>query len=371
MITGNINADVTLSVQAPRDTAASSLGYHYDPIDYAVSKFVISNATLRLGEGVAVAGFATNANEWLLITAEGGSFVSEGAPQSLNRIVTYPAVQEQANSTWQKMPYGILTPYWAPTDRPGLLRTRFTQFSSPAQDTVFLQTYDQLASTNPIALVDCQFHGGTIWVNTYSSGPTVALTNNLFERVNTALWREGSEVHNNTFYGGTFDFSFIGGPGGVFNNTFDSPTISQFFDVTNGYNGYTTNCVRIQPTNANDIIVSSIAWQTGPLSRFYLPTNSPFLNEGSTTANNVGLFHFTITTNQVKETNSTVDIGAHWIASDPTGIPKDGDVDGAADYLEDKNGNGSVDSAETDSTIATDLGLRVIITSPKSSPNLR
>lgn len=44
----------------------------------------------------------------------------------------------------------------------------------------------------------------------------------------------------------------------------------------------------------------------------------------------------------------------------------DSDNDGTPDYLEDLNGNGVVDSGETDPNSATDLGLKVQITCPRS-----
>jgi len=73
------------------------------------------------------------------------------------------------------------------------------------------------------------------------------------------------------------------------------------------------------------------------------------LNAGSTWATNVGLYHFTTTTNQVKEAGTKVDIGAHFVALNPqlsTLNPLDTDGDGLPDYLEDYNGNGAVDSGE-------------------------
>jgi len=48
----------------------------------------------------------------------------------------------------------------------------------------------------------------------------------------------------------------------------------------------------------------------------------------------------------------------------------DTDGDGVADYFEDRNGNGTVDSGETDFQSATDLGLKVWITQPKSNSNI-
>jgi len=49
----------------------------------------------------------------------------------------------------------------------------------------------------------------------------------------------------------------------------------------------------------------------------------------------------------VKETNSIVDIGYHYVAVDTNGIPLDSNGDGIPDYLQDANGNGLVDAGET------------------------
>ena len=110
-------------------------------------------------------------------------------------------------------------------------------------------------------------------------------------------------------------------------------------------------------------------WSLG-LGNYYQPTNSAFTNAGSRTADLAGLYHYCTTTNQVKETNSVVDIGLHYVALDAYGNPQDFDGDGIYDFLEDLNGNGSVDSGETDWKSVSDMGLRVQITNPKSNSNL-
>src|SRR5438132_13851168 len=76
------------------------------------------------------------------------------------------------------------------------------------------------------------------------------------------------------------------------------------------------------------------------------------MDKGSTYATNVGFYHYCTTTNNVKETNSTVDIGLHYVAVDANGNPIDSDSDGLPDYLEDLNGNGALDAGETDWTVA-------------------
>ncbi len=89
---------------------------------------------------------------------------------------------------------------------------------------------------------------------------------------------------------------------------------------------------------------------------FYYPTSGgstnlyALLNAGSRNATTAGLYHFTVRTDQAKETNSVVDIGYHYTAAGTNGLPADVDGDGLADYFEDRNGNGVYDGAsgETD-----------------------
>jgi hypothetical protein len=86
--------------------------------------------------------------------------------------------------------------------------------------------------------------------------------------------------------------------------------------------------------------VTNFNWQSGALGNYYLPTNSTLINTGSVAnAALLGLYHFTTTTNQVKEMNSVVDIGFHFVAV-TNGVGLDADVDGIPDYLEDSNGDG-------------------------------
>ena len=94
-------------------------------------------------------------------------------------------------------------------------------------------------------------------------------------------------------------------------------------------------------------VTNGFNWQSSWFGNFYQATNSLLVDKGNRTANQVGLYHFTTRTNQMKETNSVVDIGYHYVATDTNGIPLDSNGDGIPDYLEDANGNGLVDNGET------------------------
>jgi hypothetical protein len=141
--------------------------------------------------------------------------------------------------------------------------------------------------------------------------------------------------------------------------------------TTYNYNAFLTNSSRTTPQGGSDTIVTNFSWQIGPLGRFYLPSDSVLIDVGSTTAHLAKLYHFTTQTNESsKEYTSTVDIGYHYVGTDALGVPSDYDSDGTPDYVEDSNGNGALDSGETDWLSGSDLGLRVFITKPKRSSSL-
>jgi len=152
----------------------------------------------------------------------------------------------------------------------------------------------------------------------------------------------------------------------AFNNDFDTCSITNS-RLTNGYNAYLNCTGRLYPTNAYDIVsTGSLAYQTSWLGTFYQPTNSPLIDKGSTSATNVGLYHFTTQTNQTIEGSSIVDIGYHYVAVDTNGIPLDSNGDGIPDYLQDANGNGVYDFGDLGDWQNT-LYLKVLITRPRNS----
>ena len=138
------------------------------------------------------------------------------------------------------------------------------------------------------------------------------------------------------------------------------------------YNAFRQGDQRLPLLGAHDVIVTNgYNWQTSWFGGFYLPYGSPLIDVGSTTADQVGLYHYTTLVGQYIENTSTVDIGYHYVAVDGNGNPlDDGDHDGLPDYLEDANGNGVVDTGETDWQSATDLGLKVFITRPRNGSSL-
>ena len=139
----------------------------------------------------------------------------------------------------------------------------------------------------------------------------------------------------------------------VFNNAFDTCGITPGSTCSNGYNAY-INCTNLDGYYTNrlfssiggDVVVTgTYTYDTGPLGDFY-QHSTDLINKGTNTADIVGLYHYTTQTNQLKEANSVVDIGYHYVAVDATCSPIDSDGDGVPDYLEDVNGNGVTDVGE-------------------------
>jgi hypothetical protein len=180
------------------------------------------------------------------------------------------------------------------------------------------------------------------------------------QRVNMQLWNGNTTsariAWDCTFFGGDFDIERVdGGPTlvSVRNSSFDGTSISTsdyygsnptYSDYD--YNAYTNSADPFSIGGANDVKGTSFNWESSWFGNYYLPTNSPLILKGSTTANLLGLYHFTTQTNQTIEGDSIVDIGYHYVATDAYGNPLDSNGDGIPDYIEDANGNGLTDPGE-------------------------
>jgi hypothetical protein len=176
-------------------------------------------------------------------------------------------------------------------------------------------------------------------------------------------------------YGGTW-------PVWIEDSAFDGTTL-QVDDNSGGntnitycdFNAFLSNSNRLPVWGTHDVTnFTSFNWQSSWLGDYYQPTNSPLVDKGNTTADQLGLYHFTTQTNQVKETNSVVDIGYHYVATDAYGNPLDTNGDGIPDYLEDANGDGLFNGNElvdwrlpiySDGVMSFANGLKMLIFEPK------
>jgi hypothetical protein len=108
---------------------------------------------------------------------------------------------------------------------------------------------------------------------------------------------------------------------------------------------------------------------TNGLGRWY-QGQANLVNAGSQSASLAGLYQETTQPTPSKEGATQVDIGFHYVSVDANGKPLDFDSDGFADYIEDINGNGTVDGIETAWDSSSDLGFRILITQPRANTAL-
>jgi hypothetical protein len=344
-----ITANTILDPRASRETGTPDAGFYYAPLDYlACGVAVGSNVTVVLTNGAAVGiDYATNSWGFRLNSA---SFHSVGSPTDFNRTVRAHMSQEKSsgNPATRACFYDGESVGSSACE----LRLRFTEFSQLSYDGYMVfegtkfraleWTHDRIY--NPWLVINASADNGPI---------VCGLTNSLWERAAVEISRSGAasssiEVHlrNNLFR--TRSLSFTGGSNTwtVKDNLFDRMTglTDNGSAVSNSYNASFQTTYNLSG-GASNIALTNLVYETGALGIYYQPTNSLLINAGSSGADLASLYHFTVLTNNVKETNSTIDIGLHYVATSG-GVPIDSDGDGLADFLEDADGDGVLDSAE-------------------------
>lgn len=354
-IAADFTTDTTLSPIAQRDTDRPDLGYHYYPLDYLLGDRAVTNATLVLTNGVALGLYGTNG----LILRNSSKFYSQGRPTALNTIVRYQSVQEDSTSMLSTnfTAMGVLQ-VTAPSTDPDL-QLRFTKVALLANITTkrqFLRGYTGTELVNNYSIRDSEF------ANTYhdhyayvtGGGMTIDVFNNSFLRPYLSYYQVVSPSYytfpllfrNNLVRGGTvaFNYQATNSAWTVTDNLFDGVTLSggtySFTASNNGYRSTTSL------GGSGNKTLTTLDFVTGPLGGFYYPTSGTnlavLIDAGSRNATNAGLYHFTTTSAaNTKETTSVVDIGFHYVGTDTASQPIDTDMDGTADWFEDKNGNGN------------------------------
>ncbi len=346
--------NVTLTRRSIRDTNNSpDIGYHYESLDYVLGG-VDTSTNLTLSSGVAVGWFDSQyATGYGLRLLDGATVNSQGSANTNNYFVRFSTVQEMNNSAWYQWGWvGAVTAGGSGANPYPTFNSSFTRFSTLAAEKNHLRGSDGYMTFRG---TDCQFFCG----NLYTTASRYCFTNNLFWRVYTYLqdyYGAGFTNFNATYYGGIFGLDrFSGGTWTINDCLFDGTSITisggsgtSVFD----YNGFTDGTGHSSLTNVHDVSITNLIWQAGPLGNYYLPTNLSVngtpLDKGSlTNAGLRGLYHYTTTTNNFKETNSVLDMGFHYVAVATNGLAIDTDGDGLPDYVEDRNGNGTVDPTET------------------------
>jgi hypothetical protein len=168
-------------------------------------------------------------------------------------------------------------------------------------------------------------------------------------------------LYNNLVWAGSLSLAYEFGSGVsfnpnldwyVFDNAFDNVSLTESGSVKdiyirNGNNGYVNTTQLVQ--GGSNVVVSAFTYTNSWLGNYY-QVSTNLLNKGSRGADVAGLYHHTVLASQAKETNSVVDLGFHAAAVDANGSPIDTEGDGLSDVLEDANGNGALNTGETDWT---------------------
>ncbi|MBI3756408.1 MAG: hypothetical protein HY267_00375, partial [Deltaproteobacteria bacterium] len=337
-------------------------GAHYFPIDYAASGLVIANgASVTIGPGVVMAGYKSSPYAYLMAMDYGGKLSVQGNATDPAKFIWHSSAQELSGTSWQSSDFALLQVQTLLTPGTGpQVNLQFADFVVMGSQNPWA-IYGQGPASNaaPIVVRNSQVHGGQVWV----SDLDLNATNNLMERVAMQLVYDVSSppsavsnVRNGLHWGGSL--MTLGDPDNAFSVRdtifYQAETWELGGNWDNGYNGYHTNgcgtCGVVTPTVGSNQ-VTTITFLAGALGNYYLPTNSVLVDKGSVTnASTVGFSFFTTDTNQVRETTTRLDIGFHSVAtaSATSAVPLDTDGDGIPDYMEDANGNGTVDTGETD-----------------------
>jgi hypothetical protein len=356
-----ISVATTYGPQVQRDTDTPDLGYHYDPLDYCFGGVTAcSNVTFTAGTAVGWFELPGSSGLGYGISLTNNMFaIFNGTAISPCIFTRYDAVQEGGNGLWKNKGTlgGLENGGSFNQNSPAGITAAFTDFTHLAGDPGHFRD-----GTNGQPIVirakHCEFDGAA------SGGNMLAgYTNCLFYRAGFGISTASSYPYqyyvNCTFYGGNLTFGHTEGgapywysyihdcafDGTTFN--IDDPFGTNTTYANYNYNAFNSGAAQPPTEGANTVTVTGgFNWQSSWFGGFYQPTNSPLINAGDRTADQIGLYHFTMQTNQVVDGSSTVDIGYHYVATDAYGYPLDSNGDGIPDYLQDANGNGLYDAGD-------------------------
>jgi hypothetical protein len=345
----NITDPMTLTPQVQRDDSYfTDLGYHYDPLDYLFGDVGVG-AKITFAAGTAAGWFPGDMG----VDVENNSAAFSGTATFPCIFANFATVQENSSNWNANNGMGS----FRAGSGGGAVTANFTRFSNLSGGVNF-SVYEGIT----VQATDCEFLQPTA-TDPYLN---IAATNCLFYRsgcpYGTQSFTPPQIYRNCTFYGGQMIWNNPSGQTSMRDCAFDGTT----FDITPPWTGSSwdwtwldadynaiNNVTFVQeadlsglPGFNNVYPTGGINWQPSWFGNFYLPPDSPLINAGDRTADQIGLYHFTTQTNQVLENNSIVDIGYHYVATDQSGNPLDTIGDGIPDYIEDTNGNGIFDSGD-------------------------
>lgn len=335
LLTSHFTANSVLHPTARRDTDIPDRGYHYAPMDYVLSNLTLTNAILSLTNGVAVGVYGPKG----LVLQRQAQLRSTGGPGAPNRLVRFHSVQEVSTNWGSANPNAF-----------AFLDVLCTSAPTPVVELSFTEVSHQAVTTNTTAprilinggssyrpgairISHSHLRGVALYLNYAVSEPhSLSLTNNIFEASALQLTEIASystftlNAYNNLFHRGRV----------VLNNTDatsawllkDNMFACDVLSLSGGYattshNGFRSGLTSFGSSNKTGLVPDYVQ---GPLGRFYYPTTgistslTNLVNTGSRNATNAGLFHFTVRPDQLKETNTVVDIGHHYVAGPQAGV---------------------------------------------------
>lgn len=373
LITSPITSATVLSPANSRDTNTLDLGYHYAPIDFLFSSagqgVIVTNASLTLRDGVVVA----HDNPTAFILTGTSSLSSVGLPHRLNVLTYHTTVQERKSASHTNSTKYAFYSYGAYNAGTRSTTLAFTAFEGAGVPSYLCLYWDDGFVTHTVSYRDCQM--AFMRADLGSSGGqsyTISLINNLWlQPTYNSFGPFHHFIANQTVRGGSFS---IYGDGLDWRDSLLHSANVYLYALSGGVTNRNNLFVSLTSfsstgTNISCLTNSSFTFATGRLGPWY-HSSTTGVNQGSRTAGAATLYHHTVKTDQTKDGAPTVDIGFHYVALNGSGWPVDTDSDGVPDYLEDANGNGALDSGETQFNNASDLGFKVWITEPKPNSNL-
>jgi hypothetical protein len=375
-----ISTPTTLGPAIPRENITQpDLGYAYDPLDYVFGGTTV-NANITFTAGTAVGWFKGSGTDY-------GIRMSNSQIASFQGTVTSPVWWVRGN-TVQEQGGNVV---WPGAGATGGLVGEAGSFAQSPQANLFFTHCSILGLGDCGRLNHFRDDGGYLIVNAEhsefyggacgSNAISCYFTNCLLDRVLLAQvqgWPGNAFILTNcTFHAGSLNLTPNSTPIPIYIHdcAFDGTSLLVSYYGTNStyanynYNAFTNTAGKFPIGGTNDqIVTSGFNWQTSWFGNYYLPSGSPLTNAGDLTANVVGLYHFTTQANQVPETNSIVDIGYHYVATDANGNPLNSNGNGIPDYLQDAKGDGLFDAGDPSNWLPcvadTNGWIRLLIYTP-------
>lgn len=387
LLTQDITSSMTVTPTVPRESSELSPGYAYPAVDYVVNGATVNNCTLNIDQGTILAftaPYLPEVYEWGIRVNPGGRLNVNGFPTNRVLFARLSAIQEKPEGQFSVGPVitfkGVLLPTGTMVTPLPEAKFQYADFVAPAGDAVHFgpldldHTYDCISK---LELNGCRIQGGMFAYE--SGGPdgrTLTLKNSIFEgcilplqdRQTDRTFGETFSAANNLFY--DCDLWLAPGTGASWtftDNIFDSSRFHGTPSVANNNNAYVAmQGARLLPAPQppSDVTLSTIAYDAGPLGRFYLPSNSTLKDAGSRTPGQAALYHFTSFTSNVKDGDEAgspnkINIGPHYLAL-VDGKPADSDSDSISDFIEDDDQDGVKNQGESDWQVADSAPVAIV-----------